>query len=263
MRSVTVATLRDRPTRLGASPRAPRSRASRPLTRRSSDRRVLSLVAVRIVAIEGEARRLVVHGDRAARARVALASASRRSRVRVSARVAPRVALRRRRRRRHRGVARRGGARLERLVLFVGFHEHAGRGWMSRRRSSSRCDRFGDARAIRSRRSFGRVGRARVARRALVARSIASTRRRRRAPRARRVGRRRRPLRTRTRASVRVCASVLKSTSRGVAASTDGARAATHSRARRTRRTRRANDARSRCREGEPRTARAREDGEG
>lgn len=72
---------------------------------------------------------------------------------------------------------------------------------------------------------------------------------------------RRRALLTRTRASVRVTVRV-EATLR-VAASTDGARAATHSRARRTRRTRRASDARSRCREGEPRTARAREDGEG
>ena len=230
---------RPRPTRAFAARHRRRRRVDR-VPRSSLDRP--SIVAVRIVAIERVDRRLVAHANR--RGVVALASASRRPRVRVSARVAPRVALRRRRRRRRRGFRRRRGARLEPQALFVGFHEHVG--WLDvpasvvSSASAARAGVRGVAVARRGRRG-ARFSIARFERVDVCAR----------APRARR-----RAMLTRTRASVRV--ATLR-----VAASTDGARAATHARARRTRRTRRANDARSRCREGEPRTARAREDGEG
>ena len=224
---------RDRPAR------SPRGTVDAAASTASLDRP--SIVAVRIVAIERVDRRLVAHANR--RGVVALASASRRPRVRVSARVAPRVALRRRRRRRRRGFRRRRGARLEPQALFVGFHEHVG--WLDvpasvvSSASAARAGVRGVAVARRGRRG-ARFSIARFERVDVCARATRA---------------RRRALLTRTRASVRVAVRV--------AASTDGARAATHSRARRTRRTRRANDARSRCREGEPRTARAREDGEG
>ena len=229
---------RPRPTRAFAARHRRRRRVDR-VPRSSLDRP--SIVAVRIVAIERVDRRLVAHANR--RGVVALASASRRPRVRVSARVAPRVALRRRRRRRRRGFRRRRGARLEPQALFVGFHEHVG--WLDvpasvvSSASAARAGVRGVAVARRGRRG-ARFSIARFERVDVCARATRA---------------RRRALLTRTRASVRVAVRV--------AASTDGARAATHSRARRARRTRRANDARSRCREGEPRTARAREDGEG
>ena len=229
---------RPRPTRAFAARHRRRRRVDR-VPRSSLDRP--SIVAVRIVAIERVDRRLVAHANR--RGVVALASASRRPRVRVSARVAPRVALRRRRRRRRRGFRRRRGARLEPQALFVGFHEHVG--WLDvpasvvSSASAARAGVRGVAVARRGRRG-ARFSIARFERVDVCARATRA---------------RRRALLTRTRASVRVAVRV--------AASTDGARAATHSRARRTRRTRRASDARSRCREGEPRTARAREDGEG
>ena len=235
---------RPRPTRAFAARHRRRRRVDR-VPRSSLDRP--SIVAVRIVAIERVDRRLVAHANR--RGVVALASASRRPRVRVSARVAPRVALRRRRRRRRRGFRRRRGARLEPQALFVGFHEHVG--WLDvpasvvSSASAARAGVRGVAVARRGRRG-ARFSIARFERVDVCARATRA---------------RRRALLTRTRASVRVAVRV-EATLR-VAASTDGARAATHSRARRARRTRRASDARSRCREGEPRTARAREDGEG
>ena len=163
---------------LGAfAARRRRSRASRRLTRRRSDRRVLTLVAVRIVAIERVDRRLVAHGESPRRRRPCVrvptpsraCVRARRATCRASAATpaaTPRVPPPPRRAPRAAGALR----RISRACWV---------GWMSRRRSSrarrrrarafavSRSRVEGDAaRAFRSRASIAstcaRARRARV-----------------------------------------------------------------------------------------------------